>query len=107
MNQLESRTFLADRLMIGPDGVVYALRSGTLRALPPDDLSSAVAPSRSRHSGEGRQGAAYSCYSSGEPPICFKYSAEPHRDLGNPPICFKYSAEPRRDGGEPGICFAY
>jgi hypothetical protein len=83
MNQVEDRTPLAGRLMMGPDGAVYALSPGTLQAPP------------SRKTGEG--GAH------------FVLSAEAlRRDSGDVPVCFKYSADvPRRDHGDIPICFAY
>jgi hypothetical protein len=101
MNQLENRTSLADRLMMGPDGAVYALGAGTPQ------------PLASRIPGGGGARFAYSAEvprrDGGEPPICFKFSAEvPRRDGGEPPICFKFSAEaPRRDRGNIPICFSY
>jgi hypothetical protein len=101
MNQLEDRTSLADQLMMGPDGAVYALRTGTLRA-----------PSSSKP-GEGGGRFAYSAEvprrDGGQPTICFSYAAEgPRRDGGNIPLCFKYSAEtPRRDRGDVPVCFKF
>ena len=43
MNQLENTMPLADRLMMGPDGAIYALRAGTAAACvrPTDDFGSA------------------------------------------------------------------
>ncbi len=103
MNQLENTMSLADRLMMGPDGVVYALRAGTLQVSPTDDFGGAEALSFVSYSAEvpRRDG--------GDIPLCFKYSAEgPGRDGGDPPICFKYSADgPGRDGGDVPVCFAY
>jgi hypothetical protein len=83
MNQLENRTPLADRLMMGPDGAVYALRAGTLQA---------------PHSRAGGEGSG-----------CFAYSAEvPRRDGGEGGGCFRFSAEaPRRDPGQGTSCFTY
>jgi hypothetical protein len=114
MNQPEDPTFLADRLMVGADGAVYVVHTGTLRASPPDDLSHASAPRLAQRHSEGGEGGACFRYEvprrdSGEPPICFKYSAEaPRRDGGEAPVCFKYSADvPRMDGGNGAVCFAY
>lgn len=85
MNQLENTMPLADRLMMGPDGAIYALRAGTLHVSPTDDFGGAEALS------------------------FVSYSAEvPRRDGGDIPLCFKYSAQvPRRDGGDVPVCFAY
>src|SRR5580704_2121085 len=101
MNQLENRTPLADQLMMGPDGAVYALRTATPQT------------PRSREGGEGSGCFAYSAEvprrDSGQGTGCFRFSAEaPHRDGGEGTGCFKYSGDvPRRDGGNTGGCFKY
>jgi hypothetical protein len=116
MNQLGNPTSLADRLMMGPDGAVYAVHAGTLKTSPPDDLSRASAPNLPQHySGTGEGGGCFR-YSAevqrrdgGEPSSCFRYSAQvPRRDGGTGSGCFRYSAEvPRRDGGKGSGCFTY
>jgi hypothetical protein len=115
MDKVENRASLADCLMLGPDGAVYALRTGT-RQEPSDDLGGAVSPRLPQHSRDGGVGGGCFAYSAEAPrrgggngTICFKYSAEaPSRGGGSGTICFKYSAEaPSRDGGVVHPCFAY
>ncbi len=97
MNKAENRTPLADRLMMGPDGAVYDLRTGTPQESP-DDLSSAVSPQLSQHSSDGGVGGS-----------CFPYSADvPRQAPGQGSPCFRFSAEaPRRDPGQGTSCFRY
>jgi hypothetical protein len=82
MNRPENRSPLTGRLMIGPDGAVYDLRTGTPQESP-DDLSSAVSPRLSQHSSDGGVGGG-----------CFAYSAEaPRQAPGQGSPCFRFSAE--------------
>lgn len=97
MNEAENRTPLADRLMMGPDGAVYDLRTATLQESP-NDLSSAVSPRLPQRSSDGGVGGG-----------CFGYSAEaPRRDGGTIGGCFKFSADvPRQAPGQGSPCFRF
>ncbi len=116
MNQLENRTLLADRLMVGPDGAVYAVLTGSRHEPLPNDLSSAAALRLPQGSSDGGLGGGCFAYSAGDPSDdggviggCFGFSAEtPRRDGGEGGGCFRYSAEAlRRDGGNVPACFRY
>jgi hypothetical protein len=97
MNEVENGTPLADRMMMGPDGEVYDLRTGTSQESP-DDLNSAGSPRLPQHASDGGLGGG-----------CFAYSAEaPRRDGGTIGGCFRFSADvPRRDGGVIGGGFRF
>src|SRR5580704_5124407 len=97
MNRPENRSPLTGRLMMGPDGAVYDLRTGTPQESP-DDLSSAVSPRLSQHASDGGVGGG-----------CLAYSAEaPSRGGGNGSVCFGYSAEaPRQAPGQGSPCFRF
>ncbi len=89
MSKLDNPAYLADRLMMGPNGTVCHL----------DGLSAATNTEQSpRLVGNGGQGSA-----------CFRYSAEaPRRDGGQAGGSFRFSAEtPHRDGGNGSICCPY
>ena len=103
MSKLENLTYLADRLMMGPDGTVCRLDG-------PNTVPSA------RRVRDGGQGAGCFSYSpsvtrmdSGEGTGCFRFRAEaPRRGGGEAGGCFRFSAETaHRDGGLGGGCFAY
>ena len=114
MNEAENRTPLADRLMMGPDGAVYDLRTATLQESP-NDLSSAVSPRLPQRSSDGGVGGGCFKFSAdvprqapGQGSPCFRFSAEaPRRDPGVIDPRFAYGAVPSRDGGVVHPCFAY
>jgi hypothetical protein len=101
MDQRENPSFLTDRPMMGPDGAVYAVQTGTPKASSHDDLSAGSAPSLSQRPSEGGGG--------GEGGGCFHYSADVSQmDGGEASGCFRYSSDvPRRDGGTGPVCFSY
>ncbi len=89
MSDIENGAPFTDRLMMGPDGAVYDLRTGTPQESP-DDLSSSVSPRLPQGASDGGQGGG-----------CFAYSAEtPRQAPGQGSPCFRFSAEVR--GGTPG-----
>jgi hypothetical protein len=99
MNEFEDRASLTDRLMMGPDGVVYALGTAAQHALRPG--------------GTGQDGGCFT--SSAETPRrdpgvidpCFAYGAAARRDPGVIDPCFAYGAALRHDPGVVHPCFAY
>jgi hypothetical protein len=119
MKQLENSALLADRLMTGPNGTIYVLRSGSPEVLPsahdlngPSAAATTVPLSPRADGGEGSGCFSYSAgaprMDTGEGGGCFRYSADMPRDGGTGTGCFRFSADvTRRDGGSGTICFAY
>lgn len=86
MNLFESPTSSANKLLMGPDGVVYVLPTGTLAAFQPSDRAGgAIASPRLR-----------------------SLSRDADEDGGTASNCFRYSADVTPDdGGTASHCFRY